>query len=143
MTNDTKHCISNSVNRGNILNNKGAATTRSLFWIVFLAICFYAGYIFVPPYATYYLFKTEVEDQAKLAHLYDNADLVKRMYARAAAWDVPIEPGDILITRDRGKINVTVFYVVPINVAGLYQRDLEYYVDVTKPIMDSSGILHN
>jgi len=131
------------VSKGYILDNRGAATTRTLFWVVFLAVCFYIGYLLVPPYATFYLFKTEVEDEAKLAHMYNNAELAKRIYVRAEAWNVPIGLGDIMVSRDKEDVNVTVFYVVTIDVAGFYQRDLEYYVDVIQPIKETSGILHH
>jgi len=123
------------------MNNRGAASPRTLFWGLFLAVCLYAGYLLVPPYTTFYLFKTEVENEATLAHIYSDADLAKRIYERAMDWNIPINLRDIRIIRGKNEINITIFYVVTLDVAGYYQRDMEYFVDVTRLVVDSSGIM--
>ncbi|MBI5561790.1 MAG: hypothetical protein HY894_02895 [Deltaproteobacteria bacterium] len=130
------------VNARGILNEKGYSTAGTLFWIVFLALSIYAGYKLVPPYVEYRLFKTDVEEESKLAHMYGNDKLTMRMLAKARDWSVPIDKEDIIITRDTGEINVTVYYTVTVDFAGLYHRDFEYYIDVTEPLMESSGTMH-
>lgn len=141
LTTEKKQGIFSAMKKRTFLNEKGASTASSLFWIVFLGLSIYIGYLFVPPYLKYYVFKTHVEDEAKLGHAYDDVTLAKRMYRVAVEWDVPIELKDISIIRSNNnkKLSVTVYYVVTVNAAGLYQRDLEYFIDVTQPVMESSG----
>lgn len=142
LTKGMKQCIFTTVNKRPFVNQIGAAAPSKLFWIVFLGLSIYIGYLFVPPYGRYYIFKTHVEDEAKLGHAYDNAALAKRIYAIAMDWGIPIELTDIVIVRSNKEINITIYYASTVDAAGLYRRELEYFIDTTKPVMDSSGILH-
>lgn len=129
------------ISRRIISNERGGANLRALLWVIFIAAVVYSAYLIAPPFIRYKLFKTEVEDEAKLAHLYDDDMLAKRMFSRAQAWDIPIDLEDIQLTRYKDEINVTVYYKVPIEVPRLYKRDLEYYIDVTEPVLEKSGTL--
>ena len=118
------------------MNEDGAASVRNLFWVVFLGLSFYIGYLFVPPYVRYYAFKTHVEDESKLGRVYTDAALAKRLYGLAEDWSIPIEPEDIQIVRFGNEISVSIYYVNTVDVAGLYQREMEYFIETTMPVLE-------
>lgn len=132
----------NTVSERLRLNNRGSINFRVIFWILFLAAAGYAGYMIAPPYAVYYMFKTEVEAEAKTAHMYSNEKMLDRLMAKVEYWKVPIERDDIKISRIDNEVFITVHYEVTLNLPGGNSRTLYYDINVTKPLMESTGALH-
>lgn len=115
---------------------------RALFWLCLLAAAIYAGYKLAPPYVTYYLFKTEVEDEAKLAHMYSDEKLLVRIMDKAKAWDIPIESKAIKISRDKEEILISVHYSITLYFPSGYAREFFYGIDARAPLKDSTSIAH-
>jgi len=86
-----------------------------LIWLLLLAASLYAFYKFVPPEVTFYMLKTEVEDEANIAHMYGDAALTRRILEKADIWHAPIERGDIEITRGHSKITISISYSVTLS----------------------------
>lgn len=124
------------------LNNRGAINFSVIFWVLFLAAAGYAGYMIAPPYVSFYMFKMDIKEEAKFAHMYSNEKLLKRMMEKVESWKVPVGPDDIKISRTDSDVRVTVHYEVKLNFPGGNSRTLYYDIDVTKPLMDSTGTLH-
>lgn len=97
--------------------------------------------MFVPPYAGFYMLKTEVEEEAKLAHMYTDEALVSRITGKAAAWSIPLGPENLEIIRDRDEIRITVDYTVTLIFFDRYDRELVYNIDVREPLKASGRIL--
>ncbi len=124
------------------LNNRGSINFRAIFWILFLAAAGYAGYMIVPPYVSYYMFKTDIEEEAKFAHMYTDEKLIARIMAKTESWKVPVRPEDIQISRTATDVRVTAQYSVTLNFPGMNPKVIYYDIDVTKPLMESTGALH-
>lgn len=124
------------------MNNRGAINFSAIFWVLFLAAAGYAGYMIAPPYVKYYMFKTDIEEEAKFAHMYSNEKLLARMMAKAESWKVPVESDDIQINRTATDVRVTAQYSVTLNFPGMNPKVIYYDIDVTKPLMDATGTLH-
>ncbi len=123
-------------------DNRGEGRSRALFWLCFLAIAVYAGYKFAPPFVTYHLFKTEVEDEAKLAHLYSDEKLLARIMDKAKAWDIPIGSDDIKINRYKEEIFISVHYGITLDFPGGYSREFFYGIDTRAPLKETTSIAH-
>lgn len=134
--------ILNTVSERLRLNNRGSTSFRAIFWILFLAAAGYAGYMIAPPYVSYYMFKTDIEEEAKFAHMYKDEKLIARIMAKAESWGVPVVTDDINISRTATDVRVTAQYSVTLNFPGMEPMVIHYYIDVTKPLTDASGALH-
>lgn len=126
---------------GNRFKEAGFISFKALFWILFLAASFYGAYMLVPPYAGFYMLKTEVEEEAKLAHMYTDEALAGRITGKAAAWSIPLGPENVEIIRDRDEIRITVDYTVTLIFFDRYNRELVYNIDVREPLKVSGRVL--
>ncbi|MBI5236603.1 MAG: hypothetical protein HY886_10205 [Deltaproteobacteria bacterium] len=123
-------------------DNSGEGRLRVLFWICLLAAAVYAGYKFAPPLVAYHLFKTEVQDEAKLAHMYGDEKLLVRIMDKARGWDIPIGSDDIKINRYKDEIFISVHYSVTLDFPGGYSKELFYGIDARAPLKDTTSIAH-
>lgn len=119
----------NSIN-----NNRGAVRLKTLFWVLVIASSLYAFYKFVPPEVTFYMMKTEVEDEANIAHMYNDAQLARRILDKAEIWSAPIERQNLEIRRNYSTITISVSYTVTINFFDKWKRVQEYSIFVERPI---------
>ena len=124
------------------LNQRGAVSYKTLFWILVLFSVVYVGYKFVPPTVSYYMLKTDVEEEAKLAHVYNDRKLAERILKKASAWSVPIREEDIIIKRGLEKISISIRYTEKVNLFNQYTKVLHYNIVVEKPLKETSTILH-
>ncbi|OGP13782.1 MAG: hypothetical protein A2052_08880 [Deltaproteobacteria bacterium GWA2_54_12] len=125
----------------NCVKEAGFISVRALFWLLFLAVSFYGAYMFVPPYVGFYMLKTEVEEEARVAHMYTDEALESRITGKAAAWSIPLGPENLEIIRGRYQIRITVDYTVTLNFLDRYDRELVYNIDVSEPLKASGRVL--
>ena len=117
-----------------IKNSRGAVSIRALFWILVIASSLYAAYKFLPPAATFYMMKTEVEEEAKIAHMHDDVVLAARILDKANIWSVPVQRHNIEIIRRRSTISISVNYTTTISFFDRWKRVQDYSIFVEKPI---------
>lgn len=117
-----------------IKNNRGAISIRALFWILVIASSLYAAYKFLPPAVTFYMMKTEVEEEAKIAHMHDDVALAARILDKANIWAAPIERHNIEIIRRRSSISISVSYTTTISFFDRWKRVQDYSIFVEKPL---------
>lgn len=123
-------------------NDRGSINIKVLFWVVIFALAIYAGYKVVPPYVSYFMLRTEVRDEAKIAHMYTDGEVASRIIEKARTWSVPIERHEIKITRWRDNIEIRIDYTVPVIFFNRYSKKFNYHIDVNAQLKESSGILH-
>lgn len=87
------------------------------------------------------MLKTDVEDEARNAHMYADETLAKRILMKAQTWSVPIERDDIEIVRGRDFIAITVRYSVTIDILGQYTQVQKFNIAVDEPLKETSGVL--
>ena len=117
-----------------IRNNRGAISIRGLFWTLVIASSLYAAYKFLPPAVTFYMMKTEVEEEAKIAHMHDDVALAARIIEKANIWSAPIARQNIEIRRHRSSISISVNYTITISFFGRWKRVQDYSIFVEKPL---------
>lgn len=123
------------------LNEKGGISIKGLFWLLVFASVIYGAYKFFPPFFSYYMLKTEVESEAKVAHMYSDETLARRILTKASNWDAPIERENIVIERGRDVIYISVHYTFTFDFFGKYQKEYVFDINATKPLKESSGVL--
>jgi len=52
------------------------------------------------------MLKTDVEEEARIAHMYTDEDLASRITRKAAAWSVTLGPDNLEIVRDSEQITM-------------------------------------
>ncbi len=87
------------------------------------------------------MLKTEVEDEARNAHMYADETLARRILMKAQTWDVPIERDDLEIVRGRDFVNITIRYSVTMDFFGQYTKVQKFNIEVDEPLKESSGVL--
>ncbi|CAG1065167.1 hypothetical protein BAC1_00745 [uncultured bacterium] len=119
----------------------GFIRLRALFWILFLSAGIYAAYMFVPPYAGFYMLKTEVEEEVRVAHMYTDEVLAKRITGKAASWSIELSPQELQIYRGSDDIRIIVDYTVTLDFFDRYSRELVYHIDVNGPLKEKGRVL--
>lgn len=125
----------------NCVKQAGFISLRALFWLLFFAAIFYSAYKVVPPYVGFYMLKTEVEEEAKIAHMYTDEALESRITEKAATWSVMLGPESLQIIRGRDEIRITVDYTVTLNFFDRYSRQIVYDIDVQEPLKEPGRVL--
>ncbi|MBI5643831.1 MAG: DUF4845 domain-containing protein [Deltaproteobacteria bacterium] len=123
-------------------DNRGAIQFKTLFWLIIVASFLYGAYVVAPPYAGYYMLKTEIEDEAKLGHMYTDQTIQRRILEKASTWSVPISDENLEIAREKEQITISADYTVTFNFLDKYKKEQKFHVEVTKPLKESSGALH-
>lgn len=119
----------------------GFSRFKALFWLSFLGLSIYGAWVVAPPWLAFWMLKTEVEDEAKIAHMYTNQALQKRILMKAHAWNVPITEDNLEIVRGRDFISIQVDYNVTFVFFNSYEKEQRFFIDVSKPLKDGSGVL--
>jgi len=117
-------------------NKAGFITLKALFWILFLAAVSYGAYKFAPPYFGYIMLRTDVGEEAKVAHMYNDERLAGRILKKAAVWSIPLGEENVLIQRGREDIRIAVSYSVVLDFFGRYEKELFYDIEVEKPLKE-------
>jgi len=126
-----------------LLTNRGASAIAVIFWLLFLAAAAYTALKVSPPYISYYMLKTDVEnDVMKNAHLYSDADVEKLILAKAHSWSVPITHDDVVITRFMETISVQIKWNEIIDINDLYKRTVYFNITEEAPLKAGQYGLH-
>ncbi|MBI3756313.1 MAG: hypothetical protein HY265_09150 [Deltaproteobacteria bacterium] len=116
------------------MSKNGKASAGTLIWILLIAAVVYGGVKFAPPYITYYMMKTEVENDAQTAHLYDDQKIVSLIMIRAKEFELPIDEKDIVVERREGEIEISLNYKIDVNFFTGYVKTLFFDIRTVKPI---------
>lgn len=122
-------------------NEGGFSRLKTIFWVSFFGLSIYGAWVVAPPWLAFWMLKTEVEDEAKIAHMYTDQALGKRILMKANAWNVPITSDNLEIVRGRDFISIQVDYKVTFVFFNSYEREQRFYIDISKPLKDGSGVL--
>ncbi len=87
------------------------------------------------------MLKTEVEDEAKNAHMYSDETLARRILMKSETWGVPIDRDNLEIVRGREFINISVHYTVTMDFFGRYKKVQNFNIEVDERLKESSGVL--
>lgn len=117
-------------------NKAGFITLKALFWILFLAAVSYGAYKFAPPYFGFYMLRTDVGEEAKVAHMYTDEQLAGRILKKASVWSIPLGEENLLIERGRDDIRIAVSYSIVLDFFGRYKKELFYDIEVQKPLKE-------
>lgn len=108
---------------------------------MFLSAGFYLAYMFVPPYAGFYMLKIDAEEEAGIAHMYSDEELASRITRKAASWSIPLGPENLEITRGSEDITIEVNYAVNLSFFDLHERELVYHIEVKEPLKETDRVL--
>ena len=122
-------------------SERGFITTTSLIWLIALASVIYGGYKFLPPYAAYYMIKTDIEQEAKNAHMYTDDALARRIITKGLTWDVPVTAKNLKIERGYTTISIELNYEVTLNFFDRYSKTLKFRAYSEEHLKDPSGVL--
>ncbi len=125
-----------------LLNQAGAVTSSTMIWLFIITVVIYVCYMVVPPYFSYYIMKIEVEREAELAHKFSDEALTANILNKAEAWSVPIALEDIIITRGYEAVDISIKYSTTIDFVPGYSKTFKFYVEVSEPLKDNSGMLY-
>lgn len=126
---------------GHLRNQRGSIRLKTVFWILFWAALLYGAYKIVPPYVSFYMIKTDVEEQTKIAHMYDDAALAARITKNAQSWSVPLAKEEIEVVRNGYEITITVRYTDTIVLFGRTVKEIPREISVKRPLKEPSGVL--
>lgn len=102
---------------------------KPLLTIVILAAAFYAGFQFAVPYYHYESFKSDVKELALIG--LGDINKVKANVLQAAEENrIPIEEGDIIVTKKLNTVRVQTSWSETVDILGLYQKTLDFRIDV-------------
>ena len=98
-----------------------------------LALVFGAGYLafmFMPPYFSNFQFTDDVQTIAKFAAVNSRTedDLRAEVMKKARDYDLPIKPEQLKVSRGERAVNISVDYVVVVNLIGDKQVPLNFHV---------------
>lgn len=127
--------------RSYLSDKKGAAGLKVLIWLAVLGSAVVIAVKLAPPYITYLMIKTDVKSEAKLAHMYNDESLRKRILTKAVAWGIPITAEDIVVERRRAAIAVRVKYKETLDFFGKYRKDIAFSISTEAPLKESEGTL--
>ncbi len=122
-----------------LLNEVGAVTSSTMIWLFFITVIMYVAYMVVPPYASFYMLRTEVEEEAELAHKFSDEALAENVLSKAYIWNVPITVNNITISRSYESIDIKLDYSEKLDFPG-YTRVLNFHIAVSEPIKETGDI---
>jgi len=109
------------------LNQKGFI--KPILCLLILAGLIYSGIQFGIPYYRYSAFKDEAKELARVG--LGNPEKVKTdVYEAAKTLKIPLDREDILVTKRDERIRVQASWSVTVDLLGLYQREINFNVDV-------------
>ncbi|MBE9529411.1 MAG: hypothetical protein IME99_09255 [Proteobacteria bacterium] len=124
-----------------LLNESGAVTSSTMIWLFFITVIIYVAYMVLPPYFSYYMLKTEVKEEAQLAHKFTDSALVDNISSKAYLWNVPITLDDIIVTRGGESISINIDYAEQVDFLFSYTKIFYFEIAVNEPLKDDSDLL--
>ncbi len=122
-------------------DSTGRISLRALIWLLILSSALYSGYKLSFPYISYYMLKTDVEEELKLSHMYSDDALRERIATKAATWKVPITAEDVKISRDFDRLTINLEYSKTVVFLGRYKKKLNFHIKAEGPVQDQSHVL--
>jgi len=102
---------------------------KPLLTIVVLLIAGYVGLQFAFPYYRYSAFESETKAIARIQ--VGNVEKTRaQVYQAAQDFNIPIEEQDIVVTRKLHTLRVQTSWSTTVDIFGLYQKTLNFKVDV-------------
>ena len=117
------------------------STFETYFYLFIAAIIIVAIYQYFTPYTSYYLFRTEVKEQANTCHMYTDPSLAKRITEKATDWKVPITDEDVNIERTDTECTISIHYEIQVKYPLKKVHLLKFNIVITKPLKDPSKTL--
>ncbi|MBE9531513.1 MAG: hypothetical protein IME98_01770 [Proteobacteria bacterium] len=84
----------------------------SMIWIALIVILAYIGYVVVPMYYRNQMMVLEVKGQIKVAHMYDEYELLTHLVEKVEEWHLPIDEDDITVDLRDNDIIISMSYHV-------------------------------
>jgi len=119
----------------------GRISFKALVWILVLSSVLYTGYKLVYPYFSYYMLKTDVEEEIKLSYMYTDASLRRRIAEKAALWSIPVTADDVQISQNFKNITIKLSYTETITFLGRYKKDFVFKINETGPMKERNAII--
>ncbi|MEW6571265.1 MAG: hypothetical protein AB1390_08860 [Nitrospirota bacterium] len=108
-------------------NEKGFI--KFIFVMALLVFLVYLGIKFGMPYYRYSAFKSDVKEIARIS-LGDTGRTRTQIFERAKELHLPLEEEDIKVTRTEKTVHVKAFWAETVDVLGVYQKKLNFSVDI-------------
>lgn len=124
-----------------IVGDKGFVSLRTLIWTLLIILGCYSAYMFGMPYVEYYMLKTDIEQEAKNAHMYTDERLAIRIIEKASTWAVPLDPENLIVERSGDTIRIQARYRVKVVLIEGYEKVLKFNIEVEKPVKETTRIL--
>jgi hypothetical protein len=103
---------------------------KALLGLVLVVGAGYLAFMFMPPYFSNFQFTDDVQTIAKFAAVNTKTeeDLRAEVMKKAKDYDLPIKPEQLRISRNDRAVNISVDYVVVVNLVGDKQVPLNFHV---------------
>ncbi|TAN63261.1 hypothetical protein EPN18_02925 [bacterium] len=123
--------------------NRGASTFKAAVWIFIIGSLIYGASKTFLPVFSYYMVKLDAKNESKMAHMYNDATMKKRILEKARSWSIPLNEEDVVISRGNEEITVEVQYTQVISLDFVDGYDWVIPVDIiaTSPIRENSDVL--
>lgn len=111
-----------------VLNNEGGFL-KFIFTTAVIVFLIYAGIKFGMPYYKYSAFKSDTKELARIS----TGQVEKtrsQIFERAQELKLPLEEKDIVVTSSGAKVQVKTSWSETVDILGLYQKTLNFKVDV-------------
>jgi len=122
-------------------NSHGRLSPKAIIWILVISTALYSGYKLYYPFFSYYMLKTDVGEEVKLAHMHSDDDIRARVAKRARAWSVPIVADDVKVSHDFDNITIRIKYSETIIFLGRFKKTLVFNIKSTGRMKERSGML--
>ncbi|MFQ5480836.1 MAG: hypothetical protein ACE5DW_06125 [Thermodesulfobacteriota bacterium] len=124
-----------------IKNNRGRLSLKAVIWILIISAVLYTGYKLYYPVFSYYMLKTDVGEEIKLAHMHSDDDIRRRVARRAYEWSVPIKAEDVMVSHDFDNIHIKIKYSETIVFLGRYKKTFVFKINASGRMKERSGLL--
>ncbi len=101
---------------------------KRLFYLLIIILIVYAAVLFVPPFYRYYAFKSDLKEFARVGVTLPHKELMERIISSARSYKVPIDEGDIIITRNH-ELYIEVSWQERVNFLNIYEREFDFFID--------------
>lgn len=111
-------------------NEEGSV--RPIITIILVLATLYVGYSFAMPYYRYNTITSEAKEIARLGR--DQQATATLVYEKVKDLGIPLQLEDIevIVDNDKKRITIRLGWDETVNIAGIYEKTLQYKVDVTQ-----------
>lgn len=94
----------------------------NIIWLILIAIAVYIGFVLVPVYYRHQMMVLEVKGEIKVAHMYDEEEILDHIIEKVKEWDIPVNTDEIVIDRREDDIIISMRYHVDKTFFSQYER---------------------